>query len=155
MKLTIAFLLLSSSALANPYFRFLDPSHPQPVLGALVDPANLGNSEATSLLPLVTHSPKDGCLLPSVVCEDWSPLAAGGSSNAGKYTLDVGPLFNVLPWVQSAALSLTPEKWSGLVKVLSTSQDQSVTFSAGPVFEYEQATNKGYFKIFTGVALHF
>jgi hypothetical protein len=154
-KLTAAFLLLSSFASATPYFKLIDPSHPQPVLGALVDPVHLGNSSAASLLPLVTHSPKDGCLLPSIVCEDWTPVAVGGSMNAGKITFDVAPLANVIPWVQSAALSVVPARWVPLVKVLTPSTDQSVTFSCGPVWEYSQAQNKGYFKVFTGLKLSF
>ncbi len=154
-RITLALMLLASAASATPYFRLIDPAHPQPVVGALVDPVHLGNTGASSLLPLVTHSPKDGCLLPSVVCESWSPLAVGGSMNAGKLTFDVGPIANVMPWAQSAALAVVPAKWQSLVKVLSPSADQSVTFSAGPMFEYSQASNKGYIKVFTGVSLNF
>lgn len=153
--LSCIIILIGSMASATPYFRLIDPSHPQPVLGALVDPTHLGNSEAASLLPLVTHSTKDGCLLPSIVCEDWSPLAVGGSMNAGKITFDIAPIANVLPWFKSAALAIAPSKWTGLIKVLSPSPDQSVTFSAGPVFEYSQAANHGYFKVFTGLKLSF
>lgn len=154
-RITLALMLLASVASATPYFRLIDPSHPQPVVGALVDPVHLGNTSAASLLPLVTHSPKDGCILPSIVCESWSPLAVGGSMNAGKLTFDVGPIANVMPWAQSAALAVVPAKWQSLVKVLSPSADQSVTFSAGPMFEYSQANNHGYFKIFTGLQLSF
>lgn len=148
-------LFIASSANATPYFRLIDPSHPNPVLGALIDPLNIGNSEAASLLPLITHSPKDGCLLPSVVCEDWTPIAVGGSMNSGKLTFDIAPLSNVLPWFQSAALAIVPSKWTPLIKVLTPSQDQSITFSVGPVFEYSQANNHGYFKVFTGLKLNF
>ena len=148
-------LILAVPASATPYFRLIDPSHPAPVLGALVDPVHLGNTSAASLLPIFTHSPKDGCLLPSIVCEDWTPLAIGASMNGGKVTFDVAPLANVVPWVQNAALALTPAKWQGLVKVLTPSGPQAVTFSCGPVWEYSQAANKGYFKVFTGLQLSF
>lgn len=152
----IALLLaLAVPAGATPYFRLVDPAHPQPVVGALVDPIHIGNSSAASLLPIFTHSTKDGCLLPSIVCEDWTPLAVGASLNAGKVTFDVAPLANVLPWFQSAALAVAPAKWTGLIKVLSPSADQSVTFSFGPVWEYSQLANKGSFKLFSGLALHF
>jgi hypothetical protein len=153
--LGIALICFATSANATPYFRLLDISHPQPVLGALIDPSAPGNTEAASLIPILTHSPKDGCLLPSVVCEEWTPLALGASMNAGKITLDVAPLANVLPWFQKAAIAVTPAKWQGLIGVLSPSQDKSVTFSAGPVWQYRQLTNKGYFRVFTGLALHF
>lgn len=155
MKLAAAILFLAVSAQANPYFRLMNPSHPQMVAGALIDPSSLGNSEAASLLPIFTHSPADGCLFPSIVCEDWSPLAVGASMNAGKITLDVAPLANVLPWFQNAALAVIPDKWAGIRGVLAPTPGNAVTFSAGPVFQYRQANNHGYFKLFTGLSLHF
>ena len=158
MKTLIVALALAAMAVpssATPYFRLIDPSHPAPVLGALVDPTNLGQSSAASLLPLVTHSPKDGCLLPNVMCEDWTPLAVGGSMNAGKVTLDIAPLANVLPWFQNAALAITPAKWQGLINILTPSGPAPVTFSCGPVWEYNQLANKGYFKVFSGLQLNF
>lgn len=154
MKYSLLALLLTVPAWSNPYFRLLDVSHPQPIVGALLDPKDLNNSAAATLLPLVTHSPTDGCLIPQV-CEDWTPLAVGGSMNAGKFTLDVGPVFNVLPWVQGAALALTPSSWTGLKSIFYSNPVSPVTFSAGPVWEYEQLTNKGYVKVFSGLALHF
>lgn len=156
--LILSLLLIPSVARANPYFRPLDISHPKFVLGALLAPENLKNSAASSMTPLITHSPKDGCILPSFVCEDWTPLAIGGSMNAGKITFDVAPLFNVLPWMQSGARAITPSKWTGLVDALTPVQDPEaapVTFSAGPAWEYQQATNKGFFRVFAGLALHF
>lgn len=157
MKKLIVALLFSASISANaaPYFRLVDPAHPQVVAGALLAPEALGNTEAASLLPLVTHTPADGCLLPSLVCEDWTPLAVGASMNAGKITLDVAPLANVLPWVQLAASAVVPASWQGVQNVLASNPDKSVTFSAGPVWEYRQLDNKGYFRVFTGLALHF
>lgn len=154
-KLFAVLLLLPSVAQASPYFRPIDLSHPQLVAGALLAPEDLGSTEVASLLPLITHSPKDGCLLPSIVCEDWTPLAIGGSMNAGNATLDVAPLANVLPWVQTAALAITPDSWSVTRRMLSSNVDHSLTFSAGPVWQYRQANNKGYFRIFTGLALAF
>lgn len=148
-------LFVASVAGAKPYFRLVNPSHPQMVAGALLDPQSLGNSEAASLLPIVTHSTADGCLLPSIVCEDWSPLAIGASMNAGKITFDVAPLANVLPWFQSAALAVIPDKFANVRNVLAPTPGNAVTFSAGPVFQYRQANNHGYLRIFTGLALHF
>ncbi len=75
--------------------------------------------------------------------------------NAGQLTFDVAPLFNVLPWMQSGAKAIVPAKYSAIHKMLDSSPDQSVTFSAGPVWQYRQASNKGYFRIFAGLALHF
>jgi hypothetical protein len=152
--LAAALICFGSSANASPYFRLLDVSHPQPVLGALLDPRDLGNSEAASLLPILTHSPADGCLLPRLVCEDWTPLAVGASMNAGKVTLDLAPLANVLPWVSSFVGALPGDR-GAVQEILAPKNQPPVTFSAGPVFQYRQATNKGYFKLFTGLALHF
>lgn len=153
--LAAALVCFSSSAQAGPYFRLIDPSHPQPVAGALLDPRDLGNSEASSFLPIFTHSTADGCAFPSIVCSDWTPLAVGFSMNAGQLTLNVAPLANVLPWVQSAALALTPSSWASVRQFFTPGAAGPVTFSAGPVWQYKQETNKGYFKVFTGLALHF
>ena len=149
--------LFCTSAKATPYFRFIDLGHPQPVIGALVDPMNYKKTSASSLLPIFTHSPNDGCLLPSIVCEDWTPLALGAAVNEGNFTFDVAPLANVLPWMAAAGYALTPASWSGLRHIFAPAVQPAlpVTFSAGPVWEYQERTNKGYLKIFTGLALHF
>ena len=171
--LAVALICFGSSAIcgsaqAAPYFRVYGwdysahtfnlsaLSHPTLVAGALIDPTNLGNSSGASLLPLVTHSPSDGCILPGVVCEDWTPLAVGASLNAGKVTFDVAPLFNVFPWMVSALKSVTPanSKAAAMLQAAPSAGDP-ITFSAGPVWEYSQLNNKGYFKVFTGLALHF
>lgn len=155
--LLAALALAVSSAHAAPYFRVINPAHPEPVVGALIDPAHIDESEATSLLPIFTHSPADGCLLPSIVCEEWTPLAVGASINSGKVTFDVAPLANVLPWMQNGLAAVIPAGWAWAHKVLAAGGDNTdpITFSAGPVWEYSQLRNKGSFKIFTGLALHF
>lgn len=154
-KFILLALCLSVSASAAPYFRPLDPSHIQPVFGALLAPEDMSKSEGASLLPLITHSPKDGCMLPSVVCEDWTPLAVGASMSAGKITLDVAPLANVLPWMVALAEAAMPPGWHSGLAWMIPADGQKVTFSAGPAWEYRQVTNKGYFRVFTGLALHF
>jgi len=145
MKLIIV-MLIAASAQANPYFRPLDPAHPQPVVGALLAPEAMGQSEATTLLPLVTHSPKDGKILP--IGENWTPLAVGASMNAGKVTFDVAPLFDLMPWMQQAIEAAAPT-------TIRFVQDPSVEISAGPVWEYRQIDNKGYFRVFVGAKLNF
>ncbi len=156
MNKIIALMLLASAAHATPYFRLIDPAHPQPVIGALIAPEDIGNTEGASLLPLITHSPNDGCLLPSIVCEDWTPLAIGASMNAGNITFDVAPLANVLPWMQSAGRAIIPSGWTTARSIAEyNSTGDPLTFSAGPVWEYKQLTNKGYFRVFCGLALHF
>lgn len=153
--LSLVILLAATRASALPYFRPLDFAHPQPLVGAAIDPTDLRQSRAVSLLPIFTHSPKDGCLLPSLVCEDWTPLAVGASLNSGKLTFDVAPLANVLPWMQTAAGAALPESWTAARRVLAPVDGAPVTFSAGPMWEYRQSTDKGYFLVVTALALHF
>ncbi len=146
-KLTLAAILsvIASYSSASPYFRLLGNGL-NPVAGALIAPDNLGNTEGAALLPAITHSKRDGCLLPTIVCEDWAILAIGASMNAGQITLDLGPIANVVPWVQSAVQSATG--WHYI-------ENPSVTISAGPMWEYQQHTNRGYYKTFVGLALSF
>ncbi len=162
-KILLGLMLLAAQTQASPYFRFYGwdnqahslsaeaLSHPQPVAGALIDPKDLGQTRTAALLPIITHSPNDGCLFPSIVCEDWTPLAVGASINAGKATFDAAALFNIFPWMVSGAKVVAPAKFQPLIN----SAPSAVTFSAGPVWEYRQSDNKGYFFVFTGVALHF
>ena len=158
MLTAVLLLGLAAPSFASPYFRPLDYQHPAPVAGALLDPSALGNTESAALLPLVTHSPKDGCLLPALACEDWTPLAGGAAMNAGKLTFDVAPLANVLPSVIGGLLYLAPADWQQTWKAAQASaptRSTSLTISAGPVWEYSQAANRGRFKIFSGLALQF
>lgn len=137
---------LATPAAANPYFRLIDPAHPHPVLGALVDPSAPGETQATTLLPLITHKPTDGCLIPAL-CETWSPLAVGGAINAGKATFIVAPLFGLAPWGQLLLEKIYPG--------LTFLKDPAVSMSFGPAWEYQQATNRGYFRIYSGLSLNF
>jgi len=157
-KIALAILMVGplTPAMASPYFRIAKFGNLHPVAGALLDVGDLKKSELAGLVPLVTHTPADGCMLPSIVCEDWTPFAVGGGMNAGYLTFEIAPLANVLPWMAAAALAAIPEKFDGARAIFKPAQDQqAVTFSAGPVWEYQERTNKGYFKLFTGLALHF
>lgn len=157
MQALLILVLVSMSVFssASPYLRLIDVRHPKPVIGAMLAPEKLKSSEAASLLPLLTHSPRDGCLFPSIICEDWSPIAVGGSMSSGRLSFEAGPLFNVLPWMQTAASAATPQSWTAVRSILASNPDSSVSFSAGPLWAYKSETNKGYFRIFTGLALHF
>ena len=149
--IVLALLFLPSLTWANPYFR---PNklweHPVSVQGALLAP-NIKDSEGAVLYPLFTHSPRDGQVLP--IGEDWSPIAIGGGMNAGKVTFDAAPLFNVLPWMQTGLLSILPSSWVSVRSIVAPTPGCPVTFSVGPTWEYQQLTNKGYYKTFTGLAL--
>jgi hypothetical protein len=151
--IAIGLLAMVGMGNATPYFRPLDISHPQPVAGALFGTSGIQDTQTTGMLPLITHSPKDGYIL--IPNEDWTPLAVGVSANAGQFTFDIGPLFNILPWMQTLALEVIPDKYAQIRAILAPNPGAPVTFSAGPVFQYQEATNKGYYKTFTGLALHF
>lgn len=106
MRYAIALLLLASSAQAGPYFRLLDINNVQRSAGAYVDPFNPSNTSAGTAIALITHSTKDGCAFPSIVCEDWSPLTAGFSANAGRLQFNLGPVVNVAPLVKAGAKAI-------------------------------------------------
>ena len=150
MRKLIVALLFTMPALAHgePYFRlnpvFTDPAHPITIQGALIDPLALNSSRATVLIPLFTAKGQYN--------EEWTPVAVGGSMNAGKITVDVAPLANVAPWAQQGLLAVVPASWAGLRNALS-SQSGALSFSGGPVWEYRQSSNKGYFMVFTGLSL--
>ena len=150
MKKTICAILLAvaSPAFASPYFVpnpvFTDPAHPVTIQGALIDPRYLNGSRAAIFVPTFMAKGKLG--------EDWTPCAVGGSMNAGKVTFDIAPLANVAGWAQQGLLAVIPPTWAGVRSVLA-SQTGSVSFSGGPVWEYRQRDNKGYFMVFSGLAL--
>lgn len=153
---------------AAPYFRLLDPGHPYKVVGAFVDPVAPGQTTAGTALALVTHSTRDGCLLPSVVCEDWAPLTAGLSINAGRVYLNLGPVANLAPIAKAGILGIlnlatAPERLQGLKGALAPGE-QPVEISFGPnlnekIIEHGVVLplNKwqGRFRIFAGAAVRF
>lgn len=164
-------LVCAVSANAGPYFRFIDPANPYKVVGAFIDPINTGNTSAGSAVALVTHSVSGGCLLPSVVCEDWSPAIAGLSYNAGRFQFNVGPAINLTPIAKQAVLGLlnlvTKSETAQGVKSILGSQPISgpdLSFSFGPALNVAPIERgiilplsewRGKFRIFTGAALKF
>lgn len=137
-KLAIALVCFGSSAFANPYFRMANPQNGQTkkFFGASIDPLSPGKSSAISELALITHSKADGCFLPSVVCEDWSPLAIGPSYNAGKFAVVFGPVANLAPVVKTGirmlAQSLPSSANQQAVVDALSSQDDSIVMAFGP-----------------------
>lgn len=163
MKLALGFILLASTAQAAPYFRLLDLAKPQVSAGALVDPENSGNSSAASMLAVVSHSTRDGCLLPSVVCEDWTLLAVGVSANSGKTLLALGPSINVAPLAKALLLRglnavSAPETLPGVKESLgSVPLDRSdISVAFGPTWVLSPTENwKGAIRIFAGGSWRF
>ncbi len=149
----------SMAANATPYFRLLDLNSPQTSMGAYIDPANPGNTAFGTSLAIVTHSPKDGCLLPGISCEDWSPLALDYSANGGQILFGLGPSANLAPMIRQAAASGIMAVWgdkyvtaNNIASALQPSQrDLDIAF--GPKWMVVPSQNwKGYFRIAAGVA---
>jgi hypothetical protein len=106
-KLTIVVLLMMMwcQVQAAPYFRLMDPAHPQTSAGAFFDLK--GHSDGGAILALITHAPADGCLIPAV-CDGWAPLAIGGTmgQGLGGPSLAIGSSFNMLPITKAGLLAL-------------------------------------------------
>lgn len=88
---------------SHPYFRPLDPSHIQQSAGMLYDPSGVNNSAGITDIALITHSMKDGSIIPEswqglLPPENWSPLSVGfGGSLSGDAIVGLGASVNVAP----------------------------------------------------------
>ena len=110
MKPLLAALFLSVAApsFASPYFRLMNPSAIQQSAGVLF-PVQGGPTSAVTDIAIVTHSPADGCLIPTswqgmIPCEDWAPLALGaGGSLTGQATVVADSTINVAPQIAALA----------------------------------------------------
>ena len=159
---TLLLLLVPSLAQAV-YFRPIDLSHPQLNAGAYVDVGNLNNTAFVTAIAIITHSVRDGCALPTIVCEDWTPLAVGFSANSGKVLLGFGPSVNLAPIVKAGLFSLLTastdeDNYTGLKNSLSSVplKGPDITMSFGPAFVLSPAENwSGYFRMFAGGAWKF
>lgn len=158
--LAVVLSCLGARAQGAPYLRPLDLSRPHIIGGAYIDPATPGSSAVGSAVGLLTHSTVDGCLLPSVVCEDWTPMAAGFSVNGGRVLLGVGPSVNLAPLAKAGLLrglnAITDEgSYQNLKSSLGSVPigGPDVTMSFGPAWVVSPTENwKGYFRIFVGAA---
>lgn len=170
-KMITMLMFLPTLSFAGAYFRLIDLTHIHEVAGALIDPITLGNTSGVTAVALVTHSVRDGCILPSVVCEDWSPLMAGLSIRAGQVQLSVGPAVNLTPLAKLGLLSLVnqitkEDSLLGLKSVLGSQPisgpDLSISF--GPALAVSPVDHgviipvnqwKGKPRLFAGAALSF
>ena len=169
MRYIAILLLLATNAGAAPYFRLIgttDKIHK--VTGASVDPLSPGQTSFVTEVALITHSTKDGCFLPSIVCEDWSPLMIGPSYSAGRFALVFGPVMNLAPATKQLLLRglnmvTEQDKFGGLKAILAPSED-SVTISFGPQLWINPAAHGTILplnrwqpagRIFAGTALRF
>ncbi len=168
--LVIIAAMFASNASAA-YFRFMDPSHPTKVVGAFIDPIDLGKTSASAPVAIVTHAVKDGCLFPTLACLDWSPLVAGLGYNGGRFEFNVGPAANLTPIAKGAILALldkltADETLSGVKSILGSQpiSGPDVSLSFGPALNVAPIERgvilplsewKGRFRVFAGAAFRF
>ncbi len=159
----VLLLLFALTSKAAPYLRPIDLGSPKLIAGAYLDPATVGSSEAGTAVALLTHATEDGCGLPSIVCTDWTPLAAGAVINAGRVKFGFGPVFNLAPVFKSIALkglraATAEESFSNLKSSLGSvpMNGPDLTVSIGPTWVVAPQENwKGYFRVFMGGELRF
>ena len=110
---------------SHPYFRPLDPAHIQQSLGMLYDPSGVNNSAGVTDIALITHSTKDGSIIPEswqgiLPPENWSPLSIGfGGSLRGDAIVGLGASINVAPQLGALALRGVDEnspEWAKAIK---------------------------------------
>jgi hypothetical protein len=165
-KVLLAVVLLGLTRMvnANPYFRFLridDLGTYQPIGGSFVDPTGHSGPSDGGVMPLIYHSHQDGYLI--IPGEDWALLSIGGASGPRGKEVVISPfLFNIMQSAQYLGLKaltyVLPAAWAQNVKTQLSAPVTSrvdLTSSVGPVWVYDPNSNKGYFRIFIGGALHF
>lgn len=175
MRMLLALVVLSGisgSANAGPYFRLIDPNHPYKIAGVFIDPRDTGETSVGTAVALVTHSVKDGgCLLPSLICEDWSPAVAGLSVNGGRVQFNMGPAVNLTPVAKLGLFRILTAvtKDDSLRDLKSTLSSQpiggpDVSTSFGPALNFSPIEHgvitpvnswHGRFVVFAGAALRF
>lgn len=164
-SLIVALLLVCAGAAQAAYFRLAirpaDKGYLYESFGAFVDPVEPGQSSVAKQVALVSHSPKDGCMFPTIVCEDWSPLALGFGVNSGRFLFGLGPSINMAPVMRGVALALlrsstAEDTLPGLKATLQPVPDSKLTLAISPslVLSPTEAW-KGRFKIFVGPAWRF
>jgi len=109
--LLLAGVLLSPAVCqAAPYFRPINFSHPEISAGFAIAPKDLESTTGITDLALITHSSKDGTIIPEALQKyvppiSWAPLTIGfGGSFRQEVVLDIGTSANVSPALASLLL---------------------------------------------------
>lgn len=130
---------------ASPYFRLIDPSHPIVSAGVLFDPKDIMNTGVITNIALVTHSTRDGTIVPDkyqgiLAPEDWVPVQVGGGYAAGNGVISAGTSVNLAPAVASALLRKVNASSSPILQGAkqalscgySTASGSNIGFAFGP-----------------------
>ena len=155
LMMAVMFLAMAGEGQAA-YFRTIDWSHPQVNAGLSIGEV----TRPTTMVALVTHSPKDGYLLiPDVY---WTPLAVGGGFKDNKFHVAVGPSMNLLPLLQSGfevfLNAVTPaDKYLNLKSIIHKAAESNgdIVGSAGINLEYDFADKRWSAPLFAGVSWKF
>lgn len=120
----LALICFGSTAHANPYFRLINPSHPQVGAGFLISPKSPLDTTAITDIALVTHSIADGTIIPeswrSVFPPvAWTPLQLGfGGSLKGDAIIAPGTSANIAPAVASILMGRVDGSSSGAAQAI-------------------------------------
>jgi hypothetical protein len=128
MMFVLAFMFVAANVKATPYLRLIGPDNYQVADGALFSSKGINQVQNAAVLGLITHSTKDGSLLPLwlqkyVAPEDWM-IGVSVNSGGGNTTADLGLIFNITPQLQGWGLSvlnyLAPNSLGNLKSFLQT-----------------------------------
>lgn len=119
-------LLVPSLSFASSYFRPIDPSHLQIASGCLIAPKIMSQTSCVTDLALITHSDKDGSIIPEswrsiLPPESWVPLQIGvGGNFNGEAVVAPGMSGNLSPVLAGLILrNVNENDGSGLAGVKS------------------------------------
>lgn len=160
---------ISVPCYSSPYFRLVGPQNYNIDAGDVWGFSN-GNQYGVSDLALVTHSTKDGSIIPQswqkyIVPEDWVPLqVGGGGSFTGNAVINVGSSVNLAPQVFTPLFDAvgSSSPWVKNLKSILTegySKSNGLSIAAGPTWYLLPVENgtlepvskwQGHFGWFTG-----
>ena len=146
--LVVIALALSSVASASPYFRFAGAGNWNLSEGVSFSHRDLSKTQNITMLALITHSDKDGSILPQAWVDagwanDWTPLSVGfgcGQNTSGK----LGSSANISPAARTLVISVlkkmhkpTADGLAGLFE----SMPANLSFAFGPELNAEIIQN--------------
>jgi hypothetical protein len=148
--LAVALVCFCSTAKATPYLRLIGPDNYQVSQGALFSSKNINLTQESTVIGLVTHSTKDGSILPAwlqqyVAPEDWA-IGTAVNYGGGNGSAAIGMVINVSPqlqqWGVTALNYLAPNSMSNVKSFLQTAFSQpDISVAIGPMLNLEAIQN--------------
>jgi len=169
VAIVLLFLLALAEPLkASPYFRLINPAHPQVNAGVWADIMG-GKPDFGSSVAIITHSTKDGSLFETLQA-DWALLTLGGGYGDGQAFMAAGPSANLAPAVKQFILKgldiVAPDRFHNVRSLLAPPPGSTpdITVSFGPQILFRPVENgvllgpdkyRGRFRFFLGSAWKF